>query len=455
MSRYIGNTNEDREQMLKEIGCKSIDSLFKAIPDSVHLKESLNLPNAQSEMELVKNIKALSNKNMNLDDYTCFLGAGAYDHFIPVAIDQLISRQEFYTAYTPYQPEISQGTLQVIFEYQTMISELTGLPVVNASMYDGATALTEAAIMACESTKRSEILVAASVHPESKCTLNTYAKFRNMTVTEINFNDGQVDVDDLKNKINNNTAAVIIQSPNFFGIIEDIEAMKDIIHENKSLLVVSADPISLALLKSPGEVGADIAVGDGQSLGNSLSFGGPYLGFMAVTEKLMRKMPGRIVGETVDKDGNRGFVLTLQTREQHIRREKATSNICSNQALNALVATIYLTLMGKEGLKKAADLCLQKSHYAYNELIKTGKFSPVFTKSFFKEFVVKSNTPVCELNNKLLKENIIGGYDVQKDYPELKDVWMVAVTEKRTKEEIDKLSRKAGEKYAKTSIINI
>lgn len=445
MSRYIGNTNEDREQMLKEIGCKSIDSLFKAIPDSVHLKESLNLPNAQSEMELVKNIKALSNKNMNLDDYTCFLGAGAYDHFIPVAIDQLISRQEFYTAYTPYQPEISQGTLQVIFEYQTMISELTGLPVVNASMYDGATALTEAAIMACESTKRSEILVAASVHPESKCTLNTYAKFRNMTVTEINFNDGQVDVDDLKNKINNNTAAVIIQSPNFFGIIEDIEAMKDIIHENKSLLVVSADPISLALLKSPGEVGADIAVGDGQSLGNSLSFGGPYLGFMAVTEKLMRKMPGRIVGETVDKDGNRGFVLTLQTREQHIRREKATSNICSNQALNALVATIYLTLMGKEGLKKAADLCLQKSHYAYNELIKTGKFSPVFTKSFFKEFVVKSNTPVCELNNKLLKENIIGGYDVQKDYPELKDVWMVAVTEKRTKEEIDKLSRKAGE----------
>lgn len=445
MSRYIGNTNADREQMLKEIGCASIDSLFRAVPDSVHLKGNLNLPSAQSEMELVKNIKALSNKNMNLDDNTCFLGAGAYDHFIPVAIDQLISRQEFYTAYTPYQPEISQGTLQVIFEYQTMISELTGLPVVNASMYDGATSLTEAAIMACESTKRSEVLIAASVHPECKDTLNTYASFRNITVTELGYSDGQVDLEDLKSKINNNTAAVIVQSPNFFGIIEDIAAMKDIIHDNKSLLIVSADPISLALLKSPGELGADIAVGDGQSLGNPLSFGGPYLGFMAVTEKLMRKMPGRIVGQTADHDGNRGFVLTLQTREQHIRREKATSNICSNQALNALVATIYLTIMGKEGLKEAANLCLQKSHYAYNELINSGKFSPVFTKPFFKEFVVKSNSPVSELNNKLLKSNIIGGYEVEKKYPELKDSWLVAVTEKRTKEEIDNLVKKAGE----------
>lgn len=445
MTRYIGNTNDDREQMLKEIGYDSIDSLFKAVPDSVRLKGSLNLPKAQSELELVKNIKELSNKNLNLDDYTCFLGAGAYDHYIPAAIEQLISRQEFYTAYTPYQPEISQGTLQVIFEYQTMISELTGLPVANASMYDGATAMTEAAIMACESTKRSEIIIAASVHPESRQVLNTYAQYRNINVIEIGYNDGQADLDDLKNKINKNTAAVIIQSPNFFGIVEDIAPLKDVIRENKSLLIVSADPISLALLKSPGELGADIVVGDGQSLGNSLSFGGPYLGFMSVTDKLMRKMPGRIVGETVDKDGNRGFVLTLQTREQHIRREKATSNICSNQALNALVATIYLSLIGKEGLKEVANLCLQKSHYAYNELIKTGKFSPVFTKSFFKEFVVKSNTPVSELNNKLLKENIIGGYDVERNYPELKGSWLVAVTEKRTKDEIDNLTRKAAE----------
>lgn len=445
MYRYIGNTNKDREQMLKEMGYESVDSLFKAIPESVRLKSNLNIPSAQSEMELVKNLKSLSAKNLNMDDYTCFLGAGAYDHFIPVVIDSLISRQEFYTAYTPYQPEISQGTLQVIFEYQTMISELTGLPVANASMYDGATAMTEAAVMACESTKRSEVIIASSVHPESRQVLNTYAKFRNMTVTELSINDGQVDVEDLKNKINKNTAAVIIQSPNFFGIIEDIASVEGIVHENKSLLIVDADPISLALLKSPGELGADIAVGDGQSLGNSLSYGGPYLGFMAVTEKLMRKMPGRIVGETVDKDGNRGFVLTLQTREQHIRREKATSNICSNQALNALVATIYLTLMGKEGFKEAANLCLQKSHYAYNELIKTGKFEPVFSKPFFKEFVVKSKQPVAELNNKLLESCIIGGYEVQEKYPEMKDCWLVAVTEKRTKEEIDELVRKAGE----------
>lgn len=445
MSRYIGNTNEDREQMLKEIGCDSIDSLFKAVPDSVRLKTGLNIPPAQSEMELVKQMKLLSNKNLNLDDYTCFLGAGAYDHYIPSAIDQLVLRQEFYTAYTPYQPEISQGTLQSIFEYQTMISELTGLPVVNASMYDGATAATEAAIMACESTRRNEIIIADSVHPESRQVLNTYAQFRNITVRELGHKDGQIDAEALKTMINKNTAAVIVQSPNFFGIIEDMEAIEAMAHENKSLLIMSVDPVSLAILKSPGELGADIAVGDGQPLGNSLSFGGPYLGFMAVTEKLMRKMPGRIVGETADEDGNRGFVLTLQTREQHIRREKATSNICSNQALNALIATIYLTLMGKEGLKEAANLCLQKSHYAYNELIKTGKFSPVFTKPFFKEFVVRSSEAVGELNSRLLKSNIIGGYDIEKDYPELKDCWLVAVTEKRTKEDIDNLARKAVE----------
>lgn len=445
MNRYIGNTSEDRKQMLNDIGCDSIEALFEAVPDSVRLKRNLNIPGAQSEMELIKNIKALSGENYNLDDYTCFLGAGVYDHFIPAVIDQLISRQEFYTSYTPYQPEISQGTLQSIFEYQTMISELTGLPVANASLYDGATSVAEAAIMACQSTKRSEILVSSAVHPEARKVLNTYAQFRNISITELNYKDGQTDSDDLKDKINGNTAAVIVQSPNFFGIAEDIAAVKDIIHSNKSLLIVSSDPISLALLKSPGESGADIAVGEGQSLGNSLSFGGPYLGFMAVTEKLMRKMPGRIVGETVDKNGNRGFVLTLQTREQHIRREKATSNICSNQALNALAATIYLTIMGKEGLKEAANLCLQKSHYAYDQLIKTGKFSPVFSKPFFKEFVLKSNEPVKELNGKLLRSKIIGGYEVEKDYPELKNGWLVAVTEKRTKKEIDDLTRKAAE----------
>lgn len=443
--RYIGNTDEDREQMLKEIGYPDIESLFKAVPDSVHLKTKLNIPQAQSEIELVNNMKSLAKENLNTDDYACFLGAGAYDHFIPSAIDQLVSRQEFYTAYTPYQPEISQGTLQAIFEYQTMICELTGLPVANASMYDGATALTEAAIMACEATKRTEILIASSVHPESRQVLDTYAKFRDMTVVEIAYNDGQVDLEDLKSKINKNTAAVIVQSPNFFGIIEDVEAVAAIAHENKSLVVVSADPISLAVLKSPGELGADIAVGDGQPLGNSLSFGGPYLGFMAVTDKLMRKMPGRIVGQTADEQGNRGFVLTLQTREQHIRREKATSNICSNQALNALQATIYLTLMGKEGLKKVAQLCLNKSHYAFDQLVATGKFSPVFNAPFFKEFAVKSTEEISTLNDRLLESGFIGGYNLGNNYPELSSSWLVAVTEKRTKQEIDEFARKAGE----------
>lgn len=445
MTRYIGNTNEDREQMLQEMGISSLNSLFDAVPESVLLKGDLNIPKQLSEIELLKNLKALSNKNKNFDDYTCFLGAGAYDHHIPAAIDQLILRQEFYTAYTPYQPEISQGTLQVIFEYQTMISELTKLPVVNASMYDGATAMTEAAIMACEATKKSEVLIARSVHPENKQVLNTYATFRDITVSELAYDNGQIDLLDLRSKLNNNTAAVIIQSPNFFGIIEDSKSIIELAHANNSLVILVVDPISLALLKSPGELGADIAVGDGQALGNPISFGGPSLGFMAVTDKLMRKMPGRIVGETVDKEGKRGFVLTLQTREQHIRREKATSNICSNQALNALVATIYLTLMGKEGLKKLAMLCYNKAHYAHQELISSGKFSSVFTAPFFKEFLVKSEEVVQKLNNKLLESNIIGGYEVEKQFEELTNGWLIAVTEKRTKAEIDNLVGKAVE----------
>lgn len=445
MANYIGNTIDDRAKMLEEIGFDNIDSLFESVPKSVMLNRKLNIPKAQPEMELVKNIKSLSNENANMDDYICFLGAGAYDHYIPSVVDQIISRQEFYTSYTPYQPEISQGTLQAIFEYQTMICELTGLPVANASMYDGATAMTEAAIMACEATRRSEILILRSVHPESRKVLSTYAKYRNITITEVEYKNGQINKEDLEKKINSNTAAVIVQSPNFFGVIEDLESIKDIVHDNKSLLIVSSDPISLAILKSPGEVGADIAVGEGQSLGNPLNFGGPYLGFMAVTEKLMRKIPGRIVGQTVDKNNKRGFVLTLQTREQHIRREKATSNICSNQALNALTATIYLTLLGKEELKEVANLCLQKSHYAYEKLIESNEFSPVFTAPFFKEFIVKSKKSVEELNNKLLDNKIIGGYDVEKDYAELKSGYLIAVTEKRTKNEIDFMVEKVVE----------
>ncbi len=443
MTRYIANTEHEKTEMLKEIGIDNIRDLFKAIPDSVYLTRALNIPDNISEIDLIKSLKALSEKNKNLDDYTCFLGAGAYDHYIPSVIDSLISRQEFYTSYTPYQPEISQGTLQSIFEYQTMICELTGMDVSNASMYDGATALTEAAIMACEATKRTEILIAKSVHPESRKVLNTYSKFRNMSIIEVGYKNGQIDIDDLKSKINDNTAALLLQSPNFFGIIEDIASVETLVHDNKSLLVVSADPISMAILESPGKLGADIVVGEAQALGTPISFGGPYLGFFATTEKLMRKMPGRIAGQTVDSNGKRGFVLTLQTREQHIRREKATSNICSNHALNALMSTMYLTVLGKEGLRKLANLCIQKAHYAYKELINTGKFTEVFTAPFFKEFVVKSNEAVDSLNDRLFKDKIIGGYSIEKDYDDINNGWLLAVTEKRSKEEIDLLVRKA------------
>lgn len=442
MSRYISNTQEQQLEMLSDIGLSSMEDLFKDIPKEVRLNRNLDLPESLAEMELVKHMGDTAKRNCNLEEYTCFLGAGAYDHFVPSVIDQMLSRQEFYTAYTPYQPEISQGTLQSIFEYQTMICELTGMDVSNASMYDGASALAEAALMACQSVKRQEVLVAKTVHPESREVIDTYSKFRGIRIREVGYLNGQVDLTDLAAKITPDTAAVIVQSPNFFGIIESLDEIGKLAHQNKSLLVVGVDPISLALLKSPGELGADIVVGEGQALGNPISFGGPYLGFFATKEKLMRKMPGRIVGQTKDKFGNRGFVLTIQTREQHIRREKATSNICSNQALNALTATIYLTLLGKEGLKEVASLCLQKSHYAFDQLIKSGKISPVFTAPFFKEFVVKSQTPVEKLNSQLLGNGIIGGYPVEKAYPELADGWLVAVTEKRTREEIDNLVRK-------------
>lgn len=439
MSEYIPNTISQKEEMLSEIGVSSIDDLFSDIPGSVRLKRRLDLPEAKPEMELVKHMNQMARKNCNVDEYACFLGAGAYDHYIPSVVKHIISRQEFYTAYTPYQPEISQGTLQAIFEYQTMICRLTGMDVANASMYDGASALAEAASMACSVTRRREILVPGCVHPEFREVLTTYARFAGYEVIASGIKDGRTDINDIEGKISENTAAVIIQNPNFFGVIENINELAEIAHKNKSLLVACCDPISLAILKSPGEAGADIAVGEGQSLGNPLSYGGPYLGYFAARKDLTRKMPGRIVGETVDREGKRGFVLTLQTREQHIRREKATSNICSNQSLNALTAAVYLTVMGKKGLKEVALLCAQKAHYAYEQLIKTGMFEPAFNAPFFKEFVLRYKHDVAALNKKLLDKKIIGGYELGKSYPGLKDGWLLAVTEKRTKEDIDRL----------------
>jgi len=444
MSRYIPSTQLEREMMLKEMNYQSIDTLFDDIPQKVCLNRDLSLPGPLSEMEVQSHMKELAKKNITIEENSCFLGAGAYDHYIPSAISHIVSRSEFYTAYTPYQPEISQGTLQAIFEYQTMICELTGMDVANASIYDGATAIAEAANMACKIARKNEIIVPRTVNPQYRRTLNTYARFKGYKVVEVDYNNGLTDLDGLDRLLSKETAAIIVQNPNFFGGLEDVEGLSKLVKKYDALLIACIDPISVGILKSPGELGADIVVGEGQTLGNPISYGGPCLGFFATKDKYLRQMPGRIVGQTVDKKGNIGFTLTMQTREQHIRREKAASNICSNQALNALSATVYLTLLGKQGLKEVASLCLQKAHYAHNKLIETKHLMPHFSQPFFKEFVVKSQFPLDQLNQELLKEGIIGGYNLEKDYPELKGCWLVAITEKRSREEIDRLARKVG-----------
>lgn len=440
MHPYLPLTAEDKELMLKTIGVNSIDELFADIPKDVRLNRGLNMNKGMSELEVQSYFNSLADLNKSCNDLVCFLGAGAYDHYIPSLIKHIISRSEFYTAYTPYQAEISQGTLQVIFEYQTMIANLTGMEAANASMYDGATACAEAAQMAVDSTRRKTVIVSKTLHPETRKVLKTYLRFKNLNLIEIEEIDGVTDVERLKAELNKDIAAVIIQTPNFFGIIEELTEVEKLVHQNKSLLIVSCDPISLGVLKSPGEYGADIAVGEGQSLGNSLNYGGPYLGFLSTTSKYLRKMPGRIVGQTTDKEGKRGFVLTLQAREQHIRRDKASSNICSNQALNALTALIYLTTLGKKGIREVAIQSIQKSHYAFEQIIKSRKYNAVFNKPFFKEFAVASNSSVEDINNILLEKKILGGYQLEKEYPHYKNSMLLCVTEKRTKSEIDKLA---------------
>lgn len=440
MNPYLPITAEDKDIMLKAIGVNSVDDLFEDIPKEVRLERSLNINNGMSELEVQAYIKKITDLNKSCDDLVCFLGAGAYDHYIPSVIKHLVSRSEFYTAYTPYQAEISQGTLQAIFEYQTMIASLTGMDAANASMYDGATACAEAAQMAVDITRRKSIIISKTVHPETRKVLETYSRFKKLNLIEIDEADGVTYIDKLKTELNKDIAAVIIQTPNFFGIIEELSEVEKLVHQNKSLLIVACDPISLGILKNPGEYGADIVVGEGQSLGNNLNYGGPYLGFLATTNKNLRKMPGRIVGETTDTEGKRGFVLTLQAREQHIRREKASSNICSNQGLNALIALIYLTTLGKKGIKEVAEQSLQKAHYAFNELTKSGKYKAAFDKPFFKEFVLTSSNSVEDVNKVLLQNKILGGYNIGKEYPLYKNSMLICVTEKRTKDEIDKLA---------------
>lgn len=435
---YLPHTVEDRAEMLAAIGVKDSMDLYADVPDSIRLQRPLALGEPLSESEVAGYFQKLAAANANLQEYACFLGAGAYDHFIPSTVAHVLGRSEFYTAYTQYQPEISQGYLQALWEYQSMICEITGMSVANASLYDGATAMAEAALLSCHVTRRNEIVIARSVHPNYRTVLSTYAKDFGFVVKEVDYTDGVTALDALAKVISKNTGAVIIQNPNFFGSLEDLSELIVKTHEVGALFTAVSDPMALGILEAPGKYGADIVVGEGQPLGLAINFGGPYLGFMASTKKLMRKLPGRIIGETVDKNGKRGFVLTLQAREQHIRRDKATSNICSNEALCALAATVYLATVGKEGYTEIASQCLQKAHYAQQALAAKG-LKRTFTAPFFQEFVIKLSGNIAEINKKLLAQGIIGGLDLGQYYPELAGNMLLCVTENRTKEQIDTL----------------
>jgi len=437
--RYIPATESNIKEMLGKIGLSSISELFQSIPEALRLKKGLNLSSAMSELELTRHLNKLASKNNGNDHYSSFLGAGCYKHFAPTVINHIASRAEFYTAYTPYQPEISQGTLQAIFEYQSLICMLTGMEVANASMYDGATSLAEAALMAIRLTNRKEVILSQTIHPEYRQTLETYLKNLDVNIKMAPFTKGGLsDFNWIEKEISSQCAAILIQSPNFFGAIEDTESFSTLAHKNGSLQIVSVvEPISLGILKSPGELGADIVAGEGQSLGIPMNYGGPSLGLFASLEKYVRNIPGRIVGETVDVKGRRGYVLTLATREQHIRRERATSNICTNQALCALIATVYLAAMGKSGMKEVAEQNIQKAHYAKNALSKIKGLNLKFSGEIFNEFVIETKKPPTEINEQLLKRSIIGGLDLQRYYPELKNCMLFCVTEYNTKEEID------------------
>lgn len=438
-NRYLPMTEQDQAEMLAAIGAETIEDLFSDIPEEIRYKGELPVSSKLDEYALTRHMSRLAGRNVNADTHPSFLGAGIYDHHVPSVINHVISRSEFYTAYTPYQPEISQGELQAIFEFQSYICELTGMAVANASMYDGATAFAEAGNLAASATRRKKLVVSSTVHPESRQVLASYAHGLNLEIVEIGYQNGVTDMEALAAAISEDTAAVMVQSPNFFGSVEDIQAAADLIHPNKGLLIVSANPISLGLLEAPGKLGADIVVGDAQPLGIAGSYGGPTCGYFAVSQAHMRRIPGRIVGQTTDRYGRRGFVLTLQAREQHIRREKATSNICSNQALLALSASVYMSLLGKQGMLDVSELNLQKSHYAKQTLASIEGVSTPFTSPTFNEFVIKlpDYTSMEDVQSKLLAAGFIGGYDLGREYPELSGHMLIAVTERRSKEEID------------------
>lgn len=439
--RYIPNSPDERAEMLKQIGAGSIENLFESIPEDLRLRDHLNVPAARSEIELLNKFDGLAARNQAAGRVS-FLGGGAYSHYIPTVVDHLISRSEFFTAYTPYQPEISQGTLQVIFEFQTLVCQLTGMDVANASMYDGSTALAEAVLMAERVTKRSKVIASAAVHPQYLEVAHTYVQHAGIELQHAAFNSatGQTALSAF-DSIDDRTAAIVVQSPNFFGSIEDLAPLADRAHASGALLIVAiTESMSLGLLRSPGACGADIVVAEGQSFGVPLSFGGPYVGLFATRDKYARQIPGRLVGEAYDKQGRRGFVLTLATREQHIRREKATSNICTNEGLIALAATVYLETMGRRGVQDVARQSAQKAHYAAREIGKVAGFSLPFSAAFFNEFVVRVPVDASALLDRLAREcGIDGGIALSRFDSARPNDFLVCVTETNTREQIDAL----------------
>ena len=434
--RYLPNTEQDRQDMLEVIGAKDIMDLFSDIPENVRLDEPMDLPASLSEYELLKHARELASKNTTASELPYFLGAGVYDHHIPAVVNHIISRQEFLTAYVPYQPEISQGGLQALFEWQTMICELTGMDVTNSGMYDGFNAIAEAANLAIGKVRKTnKILVSKAVHPQGIEVLHTYSDGMEYQVEEIGLADDVTNLEELKEKLDAETAAVVVQYPNFFGSIEDLKEMKEIMADSKALLIVSSNPLALGKLESPGALGADIVVGDMQPFGIAMSFGGPHAGYLAVTNDLMRKLPSRIVGQTADVEGKRGFVLSLTTREQHIRREKATSNYSSNQALFTLASAIAMTAYGKQGIQDLAQRNISNAHYLGKQLQEKG-FELVNQSPYFNEFLVKLNHPISAVNESLFEKGFIGGYDASSVYG-TEHVMLICVTEKRTKGEMD------------------
>lgn len=434
---YIPNTDADRSKMLNLIGVQHFDELLSPIPEKLRFKGTLQIPSALSELEVVKLMNHLSRLNCPVENVVSFLGGGSYDHYIPAVVGEILSRPEYYTSYTPYQAEVSQGTLQTIYEYQTMIAELTGMEIANASMYDGGSATAEASLMACDRTGRSKVLVAAGLHPWYKRVIQTYCSPQGVTLVSFDDNHGGLSADEATTVLDEQTGGIVVQYPDFFGCVEDYTDLVKRAHSVGALVIAVVDPIALGILSPPGDWGVDIVTAEGQGLGIELNFGGPYLGIFACKKDLIRRLPGRLIGRSVDKQGKQGFVMTLQTREQHIRREKATSNICTNQALMALAATVYMTVMGKQGIREVANLCLQKSHYLADRLRTVPGVSFPFEKPFFKEFTVKLEKDKVKKIAATLPENgFLPGIVLDSfDYP---DHLLIAVTEKRTREEMDR-----------------